>query len=58
MHMRYLVEDLMRDWVDGLDIWLHVDGWTGTSFCLTWALLNELRVRWHAGELLHQIMER
>lgn len=56
--MRYLVEDLMRDWIDGFDVWFYVDCWSGSSFCFAWALLNEGGVCGGAGELVHKIVQR
>ena len=55
--MRDFVEDLVRDRVNGFDVWLHVNGRSGTAFCLAGPRFNVVRVRFRASKVLHQAVE-
>jgi hypothetical protein len=55
--MRYLIENLVSYWIDGLYIRLDVYRWSSTSFGLTRSLFDVLRIRWRVGKLLHQIVQ-
>ena len=54
MHVRYLVEDLVRHRVDGRNIFVNVDGGTGTTLGLAWGGGNIVGVGRSGGEGLDQ----
>lgn len=57
MHVRDLVEYLVRDGVDGLDVWFDVYGRSSAAFGLARSCLNVLRVRLRIRKLAHEIVK-
>jgi hypothetical protein len=57
MHVRYLVKDLVRHWIDTLDILFDINGRSSTSFCLARSCFDVGGVSWCASKLLHQVMK-
>lgn len=56
--MRDLVEDLVRNRINGFDVWFDIYSRSSPSFSPAGALFDICRIRRCPCELLHQIMQR